>query len=217
MRGLFARCTIAGLDGRMNLFTRAAVLQLLKVLAPFRIDALGIGQKLFVQGFDIRSVTARERRRGQQLAKAGSHTGEKSLWTQGPGATKGRYVSPSRPHRKGESVANRGECYVKEIARSPRAARTSPGPRREWSRPPCQTAASGPAGSETPRPGTSGRTSRRQSCAPTRRTSGSMNGLISDAPREISVRVNSASAPQRSRIRMATASQCAWNQSVTTA
>ena len=85
----------------VNLFTRAAVFELQEVFAPLSIDALRIGQKLLIESFDIGSVTARERRRGQQLAKAWRHTGKKSLWTQGPGATKGRYVSRSCPHRKG--------------------------------------------------------------------------------------------------------------------
>ncbi len=94
----------AGLHGRMDLLARAAVAQFLEVLTPLRVDALGVGEELFVQGFNVGSVAARERRRGQQLAKAGSHTGKKSLWTQGPGATKGRYVSRTRPRSEGSNA-----------------------------------------------------------------------------------------------------------------
>src|SRR5688572_28433795 len=83
------------LNRRVDLFTGAAVFELQAVFPPISIDTLRIDQKLLIESFDIGSVTARERRRGQQLAKAWRHTGKKSLWTQGPGATKGRYVSPS--------------------------------------------------------------------------------------------------------------------------
>src|SRR6185503_20846090 len=91
--GLAGALHDGGLHRGMNLLTGVAVAQFLEVLAPPGIDALRVGEELFVESFNVGSVAAREWRRGQQLAKAGGHTGKKSLWTQGPGATKGRYVS----------------------------------------------------------------------------------------------------------------------------
>ena len=81
---------------------RFAVLQLLKVVAPLRIDALRIGEELLVQGFDVRSVAARQRRRSQQLAKAWGHTEKKSCGLKVLERSKGRYVSRSRPRPKGD-------------------------------------------------------------------------------------------------------------------
>jgi hypothetical protein len=64
----------AGLNGRMHLLGRAAVTQLLEVLAPARVDALGILEKLFVKSFNVGCVSTRQRRGCQQLAKARGHT-----------------------------------------------------------------------------------------------------------------------------------------------
>ena len=130
----------ARLDGGMNLLSRAAITQLAEELAPVGVNALRIGQELFVQCFDVGSVTAREWRRCQQLAKAGSHTEKKSLWTQGPGA-KGRYVSRCGPPPERQSVPIPRECYVKERLRSPPAPHTWREPGRGEFRHPCRTPA----------------------------------------------------------------------------
>jgi hypothetical protein len=49
----------AGLNGRMDLLGRAAVTQLLEVLAPARFDALGILEKLLVKSFNVGSISTR--------------------------------------------------------------------------------------------------------------------------------------------------------------
>jgi hypothetical protein len=58
----------AGLHGRVNLLAGTAVTQLLKIVSPLGVDALRISEELFVERFNVGSIAARERRRGQQLA-----------------------------------------------------------------------------------------------------------------------------------------------------
>src|SRR5687767_13896539 len=110
----------------MDLLARAAVAQLLEVLAPLRVDALGVGEELFVQGLNVGSVAARERGRGQQLGKAGSHTGKNPCGLKVLEQQRGGMLAEPDHGRKA-AMPNLGECYVKERARSPRAARTYPG------------------------------------------------------------------------------------------